>query len=580
MDVNSEDGWKFYHPFFKIKVIDGSIQYNKKGRPEYEIPDIKKSANLYPLASSRDEAYAYMGKKEKENQTPIKIDKENIWSGIPASDRSTLSEILQGLSKMAQENNTTYEVYLNVCNHGKHLGQNTVNIKEHNKKLLDNQRRATIAYNETLNESERSGVNMRNTRTLHYHPLFFDEEIYFKSNYDDLPLKDKEEILPTLGVKTKNDWNKMKTDKKFINELIRVHSRMEKKLNNIESEYKKINILYNRHVKLCQDYSVILKMIADEQELTKERIKKCVNRIKIAKNERNKDVELALSKELRELANEFKEFGEEYREIIKKQNTSLEKQMKLTKNKERMKTELATELAMMPKTLEQKIEKYSHKSLSHRNKNIISQNQKTKNKAIMAADSMVKKIKRSRLEQEELKEQEFGSLDYYRTNINKGLNKKLSSKSSISVNDDKCISCPNETSYFCRRCGEPSCSKCLKSVPAIKMTKHISKTGRIKQHKKGNNGKLEMNTFLLRKYPLNDSNGKMVTDSTYKVCKMCFDYIQKISNNETSYSKLLGGKKKSVKKLIAGKKRVIHIGPKGGKYYICIRNHKKVKVYI
>ena len=41
-----------------------------------------------------------------------------------------------------------------------------------------------------------------------------------------------------------------------------------------------------------------------------------------------------------------------------------------------------------------------------------------------------------------------------------------------------------------------------------------------------------------------------------------------------------GGKKKSVKKLIDGKKRVIHIGPKGGKYYIRIRNGKKVKVYI
>ena len=49
---------------------------------------------------------------------------------------------------------------------------------------------------------------------------------------------------------------------------------------------------------------------------------------------------------------------------------------------------------------------------------------------------------------------------------------------------------------------------------------------------------------------------------------------------EIIYNKLLGGKKKSVKKLIAGRKRVIHTGPRGGKYYIRIRNSKKVKIYI
>ena len=165
--------------------------------------------------------------------------------------------------------------------------------------------------------------------------------------------------------------------------------------------------------------------------------------------------------------------------------------------------------------------------------------------------------------------------------------------------------CGTETSDYCRRCGKPCCKTHLRSVKAIKLTKHISKsTKTVKNHLLSNNSDpLDMATiadnqtikvhngrlaYSGQQYPyfMKGDRPKVCDESKYDVCPECAKFIDGINNDERHYVKLLGGKKKSTKKkktytkVIVGRKRVIHTGPKGGKYYIRIRNGNKVKVYI
>jgi hypothetical protein len=106
----------------------------------------------------------------------------------------------------------------------------------------------------------------------------------------------------------------------------------------------------------------------------------------------------------------------------------------------------------------------------------------------------------------------------------------------IETNAEKCTSCDKKFSiwlgrHHCRSCGQANCFNCVKP---------ISSTSKL---------------VILKKK--DDSNYK---DQVW-ICNECL--------------KTKGGskkkKKKSTKKIIkvvAGKKRVIHTGPKGGKYYI------------
>ena len=544
--VYSENGWKLYHPKFKYASLE-NFKFNEDNCDLKEL-----TTDSYPLASSREEARAYVKKKKRVNQTPIEINKDNVM----LYKKVNLSQVLRALSIMAQKKNTIFEVYLNVCNSGTSLGKNTLNIKEHNKELLDKQRMVTIKYNRNkLNAgkiNEISGINMRNTRSLHYHPAIFIPEVYFKLEYNQLPLTDREKILKKFGINNENDWNKSKTDISFITKVTREHSRF---LSNSELYQRE---LYNVRDDLHNIHSKIKSVLI--------RIKLVLARIEVVSLSPNKKQNYninQLKKEESQLKEEESQLKEEESQLKEKESQLLEQE---------------------PQLIQQQINKFSYKNLNPRrnnSKNVI-QNKQNKERAKKAAErSIIKK-----------------QLEYYRTNINHALryvndgnaadvtaaNAAPAAADVIATDIESkefCISCPKETTEFCRRCGIKCCSKCLKSVPAIKLTKHISKRGRIKTHKKDHTGKLKIGTkFMMYKYPFNTDSDNMVIDSTYKVCKTCFNYVQKIPNDEIIYNKLLGGKKKSVKKLIAGRKRVIHTGPRGGKYYIRIRNSKKVKIYI
>jgi hypothetical protein len=95
--------------------------------------------------------------------------------------------------------------------------------------------------------------------------------------------------------------------------------------------------------------------------------------------------------------------------------------------------------------------------------------------------------------------------------------------------------------YHCRSCGQAKCFWCLEQIsPASKLVRY--------RHPGGNN----------------DNKNKVY------VCKTCME------SKGGSKKK----KKKSTKKIVkvvAGKKRVIHTGPKGGKYYISKGSKRYIK---
>lgn len=141
----------------------------------------------------------------------------------------------------------------------------------------------------------------------------------------------------------------------------------------------------------------------------------------------------------------------------------------------------------------------------------------------------------------------------------------------------------------CRRCGIPCFEQFLKKVNSSQLTKHLSESGKLKTHIINRNLssiKLHKGKGLYsgKQYPYFKNNQqieKMVNSSTYKVCPTCYSYANLTHLNEREYNKLLGGNKKlKNKKLINGKYRIIHTGPKGGKFYVRIINGKKKKIYI
>lgn len=76
---------------------------------------------------------------------------------------------------------------------------------------------------------------MRPTRSLHYDPDFFTIERYFQSTYEELPQKDRKEILPKFNIKNKTTWNAKKLNKKFQVKYMLTHSRFNtQKLSNFK----------------------------------------------------------------------------------------------------------------------------------------------------------------------------------------------------------------------------------------------------------------------------------------------------------------------------------------------------------
>ena len=156
-----------------------------------------------------------------------------------------------------------------------------------------------------------------------------------------------------------------------------------------------------------------------------------------------------------------------------------------------------------------------------------------------------------------------------------------------SIRYPECVNCKvmdgaglgNIYKLICYRCGINVCDNHSQKVSLKLFKKHISSGHRrMKDHHKNDSTK-KIKTSILG-YVVYDNPGVRVFTDNIRVCNLCALYAQKKPNNE--FDNLLGGKKKnSVKKktyrkIIAGRKRVIHTGPKGGKYFI----RSKKKVYI
>jgi serine/threonine protein kinase len=133
---------------------------------------------------------------------------------------------------------------------------------------------------------------------------------------------------------------------------------------------------------------------------------------------------------------------------------------------------------------------------------------------------------------------------------------------------------------ICHRCGISVCDTHSQTISCKLFKKHISNGNRqIKEHEKNTEtGKIKTGVLGYVSYT-GSSMTRRVSDKI-RVCNLCAKYAQK--EPTLVFDNLLGGKKKkpvkkkTYKKIIAGRKRVIHTGPKGGKYFI----RSKKKVYI
>lgn len=86
-----------------------------------------------------------------------------------------------------------------------------------------------LLFNKTLNNSNKSGVTKHHTRTLHLSQNFFTNK-YFNLNYNELPVKDKRELLRKFKINNATQWNNKKGNTIF------------------QMQYKIINSCFNRRM--------------------------------------------------------------------------------------------------------------------------------------------------------------------------------------------------------------------------------------------------------------------------------------------------------------------------------------------